>query len=62
MIVLLFQGITVHSKQAIENAAKCSWPSQTEGDMTVVEAPGGYKFFLVNADSNGGKRLFVEII
>ena len=55
MIVLLFQGITVHSKQAIENAAKCSWPSQTEGDMTVVEAPGGYKFFLVNADSEGGK-------
>ena len=52
-----FQGITVHSKQAVENAKKTAWPSQTENNATVVEAPGGYKFYLVNEDVSGGIKI-----
>ncbi|XP_072024637.1 glyoxalase domain-containing protein 4-like [Amphiura filiformis] len=46
-----FQGITIQSKAAIENAKKVSWPiTHVSDDQYVVEAPGGYKFYLLDQE------------
>lgn len=39
-------GLYVHSRQAIQNAEKLNWPVSTEEPHRVIEAPGGYKFYL----------------
>lgn len=50
-----FQGITIESKSAIENARQHKWPiDNVSGDLFVVEAPGGYKFFLQNNETASG--------
>ncbi|CAM1320957.1 GLOD4 (predicted) [Pycnogonum litorale] len=43
-----FMGITIQSSDAIANAKKHQWPIKSENGQTVVEAPGGYKFYLVD--------------
>lgn len=43
-----YLGITIQSKQAIENAKRLGWPITIENDLHVIEAPGGYKFFLID--------------
>jgi len=43
-----FLGLTIQSKEAIENAKKLNWPITQEGETHVVEAPGGYRFYLLN--------------
>ncbi|CAH0390606.1 unnamed protein product [Bemisia tabaci] len=50
-----YLGITVRSKQAIENAKKNGWPLKEENGVKVVEAPGGYKFFLLNEEQPTNK-------
>ncbi|XP_013387571.1 glyoxalase domain-containing protein 4 [Lingula anatina] len=47
------QGITVHSKQAVENAASHNWPSTQIDGATVVKAPDGYPFILVDKQESG---------
>ena len=57
IISICTQGITIESKSAIENARQHKWPiDNVSGDLFVVEAPGGYKFFLQNNETaSGGK-------
>ncbi|XP_070571371.1 glyoxalase domain-containing protein 4-like [Ptychodera flava] len=44
-----FIGMTIASKEAIENAKSIEWPIQeVEKDCYVVEAPGGYNFYLLD--------------
>ncbi|XP_054289683.1 glyoxalase domain-containing protein 4-like [Macrosteles quadrilineatus] len=43
-----FQGITIRSREAIERAKAAGWPIKEENGVHVVEAPGGYKYFLLN--------------
>jgi len=43
-----FLGITIQSREAIENAKRLNWPMKQEGETQVLEAPGGYKFYLLN--------------
>lgn len=43
-----YQGITIRSREAIERAKKVGWPLKQEGGLNVVEAPGGYKFYLLD--------------
>lgn len=43
-----FLGLTIQSRNAINNARKYDWPIKEEGSSKVVEAPGGYKFYLVD--------------
>ncbi|XP_078040510.1 glyoxalase domain-containing protein 4 [Augochlora pura] len=43
-----FQGITIKSKEAIERARSNGWPMSEEGGKIVLEAPGGYKYYLIN--------------
>ncbi|XP_029052121.1 glyoxalase domain-containing protein 4 [Osmia bicornis bicornis] len=43
-----FRGITIHSKEAIERARSNSWPMKEENGKFVLEAPGGYKYYVIN--------------
>ncbi|XP_076662521.1 glyoxalase domain-containing protein 4 [Halictus rubicundus] len=43
-----FRGITIKSKEAIERARSNGWPLSEEDGKFVLEAPGGYKYYLIN--------------
>nr|XP_033325530.1 glyoxalase domain-containing protein 4 [Megalopta genalis] len=43
-----FQGITIKSKEAIERARSSGWPISEENGKFILEAPGGYKYYLIN--------------
>lgn len=43
-----FLGMTIVSREAIANAQKHKWPLTKENGLDTVQAPGGYKFFLVD--------------
>ncbi|KAL8199059.1 UNVERIFIED_CONTAM: Glyoxalase domain-containing protein 4 [Gekko kuhli] len=47
-----FLGMTVVSHQAVSNAQKLEWPlKEISGGIYLVEAPGGYKFYLEDRES-----------
>jgi len=48
-----FRGITIHSSSILANAAKHSWPIHTEDNLSYVEAPGGYRFYVQDVAVNG---------
>eukprot|EP00092_Neocalanus_flemingeri_P007548 GFUD01008146.1.p1 GENE.GFUD01008146.1~~GFUD01008146.1.p1 ORF type:complete len:297 (+),score=98.25 GFUD01008146.1:45-935(+) len=43
-----FQGITIQSREILERAKKVGWPVKEEAGRIILEAPGGYKFFVVD--------------
>lgn len=43
-----FRGITIRSKEAIQRAKADGWPLKEENGKFVLEAPGGYKYFLID--------------
>ncbi|XP_038053751.1 glyoxalase domain-containing protein 4-like [Patiria miniata] len=50
-----FQGITIQSNKAVQNARSKNWPLLPVSDgVYSVEAPGGYKFFLLDQPPPAG--------
>uniref|UniRef100_A0A8C8C8Z4 VOC domain-containing protein n=1 Tax=Oncorhynchus tshawytscha TaxID=74940 RepID=A0A8C8C8Z4_ONCTS len=46
-----FLGLTLQSSQAVSNAKRLGWPLTEVGEaLYLVEAPGGYHFYLVDKD------------
>ncbi|XP_018046072.1 PREDICTED: glyoxalase domain-containing protein 4 [Atta colombica] len=43
-----FKAITIHSKDVIEKARANNWPIHEENGKFVVQAPGGYKYCIIN--------------
>ncbi|KOC70598.1 Glyoxalase domain-containing protein 4 [Habropoda laboriosa] len=43
-----FGGITIRSKEAIERARADGWPIKEESGKFVLEAPGGYKYYIID--------------
>ncbi|XP_071632521.1 glyoxalase domain-containing protein 4 [Temnothorax longispinosus] len=43
-----FKAVTIHSKDAIERARAKGWPMHEEDGKFVMQAPGGYKYHIVN--------------
>ena len=44
-----FQGITIQSRECLARARNAGWPlQQAVGNLAVLEAPGGYKFNIVD--------------
>ncbi|KAK4300685.1 hypothetical protein Pmani_027138 [Petrolisthes manimaculis] len=39
-------GLYIDSSEALERAKAADWPVTKEGEHSVLEAPGGYKFFI----------------
>lgn len=51
-----FIGITIQSKEVLERAKKYNWPILNEN---VLEAPGGYKFFILNEPQPDDKGKYI---
>lgn len=43
-----FGGITIRSKEAVERARTDGWPMTEENGRYVLQAPGGYKYYIIN--------------
>ncbi|KAJ8722573.1 hypothetical protein PYW07_003753 [Mythimna separata] len=43
-----FIGLTVQSSESLKRAAANNWPIKEQNGLKYVEAPGGYKFFIVD--------------
>ncbi|XP_043679698.1 glyoxalase domain-containing protein 4 isoform X2 [Vespula pensylvanica] len=43
-----FLGITISSKEAIDRAKSNGWPVEEENGKFVLQAPGGYKYYIIN--------------
>ncbi|XP_076247641.1 glyoxalase domain-containing protein 4 [Calliopsis andreniformis] len=43
-----FRGITIRSKETIERARSDGWPMKEENGKFVLQAPGGYKYYIIN--------------
>lgn len=43
-----FQGITICSKETLDRAKAHNWPVKEEAGKYVLEAPGGYKYYIIN--------------
>ncbi|XP_046832505.1 glyoxalase domain-containing protein 4 isoform X1 [Vespa crabro] len=44
-----FRGITIRSKEAIDRAKSSGWPVvEEENGKFVLQAPGGYKYYIIN--------------
>lgn len=43
-----FIGLTIKSQEVIDRAKNVGWPLTVEGNYSVLEAPGGYKYFIEN--------------
>lgn len=54
-----FQGITIKSKDVIERAKKLNWPIEEESGFSVLKAPGGYKYFIINEPQVADKGNFI---
>lgn len=57
-----FLGITIHSKEVIERARSAQIPiSEKANNIFEIEAPGGYKYQLVNEPQPTDKGEFAEL-
>jgi len=46
-----FLGLTIQSSQVLKNAATHDWPiKDKETGAPYLEAPGGYRFYIIDAD------------
>ncbi|XP_033228688.1 glyoxalase domain-containing protein 4 [Belonocnema kinseyi] len=43
-----FRGITIRSKEAIQRAKADGWPVKEENGKFILEAPGGYKYNIID--------------
>ncbi|KAJ9590658.1 hypothetical protein L9F63_016329 [Diploptera punctata] len=57
-----FLGFIIKSSEAIERAKSHGWPIREENGRQVVEAPGGYKFYLINESQPKDKDPVEKVI
>lgn len=43
-----FKGITIKSREALERAKALDWPIKEENGVKVLEAPGNYKYYILD--------------
>lgn len=43
-----FNGITIRSKEALQRAHSDGWPIKEENGIFVLQAPGGYKYYVID--------------
>ncbi|XP_026757900.1 glyoxalase domain-containing protein 4 [Galleria mellonella] len=58
-----FLGLTIQSSESLKRAADNNWPVKEQNGLKYVEAPGGYKFYIVDKPqpSNGDPVLKVAL-
>ena len=60
--MLMFQGITICKPDILENAKRVGWPVSEEGGISVLQAPGGYKFYIDTTSSKTGNIFYMIIM
>ncbi|XP_061712484.1 glyoxalase domain-containing protein 4 [Cydia pomonella] len=50
-----FIGLTIQSSESLQRAAANNWPVKQQNGLKYLEAPGGYKFFIVDKPEPVGK-------
>lgn len=55
-----FLGITVQSSETLGRAAAADWPVKEEGGIKYVEAPGGYKFYIIDKPQPTDKGMYLS--
>ncbi|GIX87412.1 glyoxalase domain-containing protein 4, partial [Caerostris extrusa] len=48
-----FIGISIDSNDILKNAEVKGWPVERENDISVLKAPGGYKYFISEKSESG---------
>lgn len=43
-----FLGLTIQSSESLKRAASANWPVKEHNGLKYVEAPGGYKFYIID--------------
>lgn len=43
-----FLGLTIQSSESLKRAAAANWPVKEHNGLKYVEAPGGYKFYIID--------------
>lgn len=56
-----FRGITICSKEAIERAHSSGWPVIEENGKFVLQAPGGYKYYVIDEPQPMNKGTIKEM-
>lgn len=59
-----FLGLTIRSSEALANAKKQNWPVEEKDGCSVIRAPGGYAFNLINEPqpTDKGSSSFLSVI
>ncbi|CAH2241249.1 glyoxalase domain-containing protein 4 [Pararge aegeria] len=56
-----FLGLTIQSSESLKRAAAMNWPIKEQNGMKYVEAPGGYKFYLIDKPQPVDKDPVVKV-
>ncbi|KAG7159446.1 glyoxalase domain-containing protein 4-like [Homarus americanus] len=57
-----FLGMYIESSEALERAKASDWPVKQDGEHSVLEAPGGYKFFIINKPQPGDRDPVQQVV
>ncbi|XP_050732732.1 glyoxalase domain-containing protein 4-like isoform X1 [Eriocheir sinensis] len=57
-----FLGMHIDSQEAVERAQKSGWPVKEEGNHSVLEAPGGYKFIISHKPQPADKDPVQQVV
>ncbi|CAH0406394.1 unnamed protein product [Chilo suppressalis] len=56
-----FRGLTIQSAESLKRAAANNWPVKENNGVKYVEAPGGYKFFIIDKPQPVDKDPVVKV-
>ncbi|XP_045785871.1 glyoxalase domain-containing protein 4 isoform X1 [Maniola jurtina] len=56
-----FLGLTIQSSESLKRAAAMNWPIKEQNSLKYVEAPGGYKFYIIDKPQPVDKDPVVKV-
>ncbi|XP_045532857.1 glyoxalase domain-containing protein 4 [Pieris brassicae] len=56
-----FIGITIQSSESLKRAADTNWPVKEQNGLKYLEAPGGYKFYIIDKPQPVDKDPVVKV-
>ncbi|XP_041976886.1 glyoxalase domain-containing protein 4 [Aricia agestis] len=56
-----FQGLTIQSSESLKRAAAANWPIKEQNGLKYIEAPGGYKFYIIDKPQPTDKDPVIKV-
>lgn len=56
-----FDGITIRSKEVLQRAHLDGWPIKEENGIFVLQAPGGYKYYIIDEPQPQNKGINIKM-